>query len=127
MGSLYQPKRSQLAPNIPIFFFPKRREDYRLGNVLCLQLSELLAGSSLTLITFSSSTLQLADVATNFCHTLNLYIAFLARVQFKSVSRSTVCEQRGGCRGTVSMESECVWWQGCPPCTTAGKLYFHGS
>lgn len=98
-----------------------------MGNVLCLQLSELLAGSSLTLITFSSSTLQLADVATNFCHTLNLYIAFLARVQFKSVSRSTVCEQRGGCRGTVSMESECVWWQGGPTCTTAGKLYFHGS
>lgn len=57
-----------------------------MGNVLCSQLSELLAGSSLTLITFSSSNLQLADVATNFCHILNLYIVFLA-------SAVKVCEQ----------------------------------
>lgn len=65
-----------------------------MGNVLCSQLSELLAGSSLTLMTFSSSTLQLADVATNFCHILNLYIAFLARLQLKSVSDSDVFIQR---------------------------------
>lgn len=65
-----------------------------MENVLCSQLSELLAGSSLTLITFSSSTLQLADVATNFCHILNLYIALLARVQLKSLSYSVVFIQR---------------------------------
>lgn len=63
-----------------------------MENVLCSQLSELLAGSSL--ITFSSSTLQLADVATNFCHILNLYIALLARVQLKSLSYSVVFIQR---------------------------------
>ena len=62
--------------------------------VLCSQLSELLAGSSLTLITFSSSTLQLADVATNFCHILNLYIAFLARAQSKAVSYADIFIQR---------------------------------
>lgn len=61
-----------------------------MGNILCSQLSESLTGSSLTLITFSSSTLQLADAATNFCHILNLYIAFLARVQLKSVSYSHI-------------------------------------
>lgn len=76
------------------FFFSRVGEDYRLRNVLCSQLSELLAGSSLTLMTFSSSTLQLADVATNFCHILNLCIAFLARVQLKSVSDSDVFIQR---------------------------------
>ena len=62
--------------------------------VLCSQLSELLAGSSLTLITFSSLTLQLADVATNFCHILNLYIVFLARAQSKAVSYADIFIQR---------------------------------
>lgn len=72
-----------------------------MGKVLCSQLSELLAGSSLILITFSSSTLQLADVARNFCHILNLYIAFLARAQFKSVSYADIFIQRGGSPGSV--------------------------
>lgn len=75
-------------------FFSRGGEDYRLGNVLCSQLRELLAGSSLTLITFSSSTLQIADVSTNFGHILNLYIAFLARVQLKSVTDSDIFIQR---------------------------------
>lgn len=71
-----------------LFLKFRRRKDYRLGKVLCLQLSELLADSSLILITFFPLTLQLADVATNFCHILNLYTAFLARVWFQSESYS---------------------------------------
>lgn len=106
VGSLYQsqkiaPKCSMCISEPPQhLFFSGGGEDYRLGNVLCSQLSELLAGSSLTLITFSSSTLQLADVATNFCHILNLYIVFLARVQLKSVSDADIFIQRWGSWGS---------------------------
>lgn len=98
MGSLDQlqinntPNLACVSHSPAHLFFPHGRR--RLGDVLWPQLSELLAGSSLTLITFSSSTLQLADVAANFCHILNLYIAFLARVQFKSVSWVDVSIQR---------------------------------
>lgn len=64
-------------PSSAPFHPPGRAAD---GGMLVPQVSEVLAGSSLTLITFSSSALQLADVAANFCHILNLYITFLARV-----------------------------------------------
>lgn len=67
---------------------PPGEQRVQTGAVLCSQLSGCLAGSSLTLITFSSSTLQLADVAAHFCHILNLDSVFLARVQLRSVSSS---------------------------------------
>lgn len=107
-NSTRMPHACLRVPHTFLVFSPGG-EDYGWENVLGSQLSELLAGSSLTLITFSSSTLQLADVTTNFCHILNLYIAFLARVQLKSVSNSDIFIQRWGSAQCTPARAGLYW------------------